>query len=89
MPLYEYRCDDGHTTEELAPSFEESATSIQCTFCRRVAKRVISLPNMKLAWVPTVVDTAKEIWEGTPLEGTDGVNTVHYRSDKIFVDQGA
>ena len=88
MPIYEYECKQGHTCESLAPSFEDAKDKLQCPYCDGVAVRRISSPNVKLAWVPVVIDSAKEIWEGTPLEGTDGVNQVHYKSDKLFIDQG-
>ena len=34
------------------------------------------------------MDSAKDIWEGTPLEGSDGINQADYKSDKIQVDGG-
>ena len=34
------------------------------------------------------MDSAKDIWEGTELEGTDGINQAEFVSDKIQVDGG-
>jgi putative FmdB family regulatory protein len=88
MPIYEYECKRGHVSESLAASFEGAEDELQCPHCDGYAVRRISSPNVKLAWVPVMIDSTKEIWDGTPLEGTDGVNQVHYKSDKLFIDQG-
>jgi putative FmdB family regulatory protein len=44
MPMYEFKCKDGHITTELM-SFHAAAKSIQCHACGKKAKRIISLPN--------------------------------------------
>lgn len=88
MPIYEYQCKNGHRYEEIVLAGDEAHNPPLCPQCLNGGKRRVSSPYFKLSWIPTVVDSAKEIWSGTPLEGTDGINSVHYKSDKIFVDQG-
>ena len=42
MPLYEYRCDNGHTFEVLQPMNEASLTS--CQVCGAPAQRILHAP---------------------------------------------
>jgi predicted nucleic acid-binding Zn ribbon protein len=86
MPLYEYECSNGHIEEHLYFRFEDSPEEQRCPWCASYGKRKIGLPSFNLGWVP-VVNDSKSVWEGTPLDGTDGINRLHYKSDKIFVDQ--
>ena len=88
MPIYEYLCPNGHLEEMLYNTFEDSPKERECNECVMIAKKVTSAPKFKLGWVPVVMD-AKNVWEGTPLAGTDGKNRVTYRSTKVQVDQGA
>lgn len=88
MPIYEYECKLGHRFEQLVLAGDKVTLEIPCQYCKEYAVKRLSCPNFKLSWVPVVVDNAKDIWDGTPLEGTDGINEVQYKSDKIFVDQG-
>ena len=89
MPIYEYLCRNGHRTEEIVLAGDTTEDILRCPHGLDDRRRQMSAPNVKLAWVPTVIDSAKEIWDGTPLEGTDGINSVHYKSDKLFMDGGA
>jgi hypothetical protein len=84
--MYEYMCANEHWQERLYNRFEDSPDERLCE-CGEIAKRVASRTQFKCAWVPTYVD-AKNGWEGTPLEGTDGKNRLTYESDKIQVDLG-
>lgn len=88
MPIYEYKCGGGHQFERIELAGDSPDLKPQCPFCHGEGLKMLSVPKFKLSWVPVMVDSAKEIWDGTPLEGTDGINTAHYKSDKIFVDQG-
>lgn len=85
MPLYEYTCGK-HSEERVYLRFEDAPKEITCS-CGSPSHRCLSNPTFKLGWVPTVNDSGN-VWEGTKLEGTDGVNQLHYKSDKIFVDHG-
>lgn len=40
MPVYQYRCPDGHTTEELL-SIKDMVSTIQCS-CGKIAARVFT-----------------------------------------------
>ena len=46
MPLYDFRCDDGHVSEHLTPV---GTTSVQCPVCHKPAKQVW-LTAPKLDW---------------------------------------
>ena len=89
MPLYEYICKDGHRNEDLFPSLEAAPGEGVCPHCGSDTVRIASLPSFRLSWVPRVVDSVKEVWDGTPLEGTDGVNPLYYESKKMMFDQKA
>jgi len=43
MPLYEYRCDSGHTTEVISRMSERTGL-VACALCREPAARILSLP---------------------------------------------
>lgn len=90
MPIYEYICKRGHRNEGIYSSFEAAPGRGKCPFCDSDTVRIASACTFKLGWVMTVNDEgAAKIWEGTPLEGTDGVNELYYESDKIQVDLGS
>jgi hypothetical protein len=88
MPIYVYNCPEGHQIEEIFSTYESSPQAIPCPWHDAVAERGVGRPCFKLSWVPTMIDSAKEAWAGTPLEGTDGINPLHYKSEKIQVDLG-
>jgi len=47
MPVYEYRCPEGHRSEKFAP-MRDCEKPIKCPQCGEVAVRIISLPNTDL-----------------------------------------
>lgn len=86
MPLYEYECDNQHRSEEIFFSYRDAPDELACPHCGATAHRLVSCPQFKLGWVIPVVDSAKEIWAGTPLEGTDGKNPLYYKSKRLQFD---
>lgn len=89
MPIYEYICKNGHRTEEIYPTLEDSPELGDCPLCESDNVRIVSACTFKLGWVMTVNDEgAGKIWEGTPLEGTDGVNKLYYKAKNNIFDQG-
>jgi putative FmdB family regulatory protein len=42
MPTYEYRCDNGHTFEEVQSMSEDALT--ECTICGAPAQRILFAP---------------------------------------------
>ena len=88
MPTYEYKCKRSHVTEALR-AVEDRSKRHSCSVCGEEAELIVSTPNFKLSWIPTVIDTAKEAWSGTPLADSDGKNEVHYKAKSIQMDLGA
>ena len=86
MPLYEYRCPNGHSQEIVYLRYEDSPTSIPCD-CGEEQRRLMGRPNFKLTWIPIVNDSG-DVWDGTPLEDVDKVNPLTYKSKKLFLDKG-
>lgn len=86
MPIYEYLCPKGHRSEVITLSIKDSSSKVECPQCSSTASKIPSRPQFRLSWVPQVCDDVRDIWEGTPLEGTDGVNHLQYKSDKPFID---
>ncbi len=87
MPIYEYECPNGHRVEKLYNTFADSPKVQGCEACTEESKRVVSGTIFRCSWVPVYVD-AKNGWEGTPLDGTDGKNRLTYKSTKVQVDHG-
>jgi len=86
MPLYEYRCPNGHIQEDIVIRFADAKASIPCP-CGEEATRLFGRPNFKLGWVPVVNDSG-DVWDGTPLADVDKVNPLTYKSKKLFLDKG-
>ena len=86
MPIREYRCANGHTTEDIYSRGMEPDT-VDCPVCTNLAWKIASVPCFALSWVPTTYDV-KDVWEGTELEGGGEPNKFTYKSDKIQVDWG-
>ncbi len=86
MPLYEFQCDScDRVREELRSMGDDGSSKCGCGGLR------IRIPSTCLAQftgAPRPHDRAKDIWEGTPLADSDGINRVHYRSSKVQVDLG-
>lgn len=88
MPIYEYICPDGHVEEELYLDANKAPDTGYCRRCNQDNVRIVSAPTFKLGWEMVVNDSGR-VWDGTPLEGTDGKNPLYYKSDKIQVDLGS
>lgn len=87
MPLHIFRCSNGHVSEHLVPMEHDKWQ--QCPHCDMKARQIPSAPNMYLRWKPAPYDV-KDPFEGIDaLRGKAGPNELYYKSDKIFVDQGA
>ena len=88
MPLNDYKCRSGHITEYWHQFIREVTPKIECPECGKEAYKLMSCPNFQLSWAKVPNDSGKDIWAGTPLEGTDGINELTYKSYKIQVDLG-
>lgn len=44
MPIYDYKCGEGHMTEIKLPMLQETPASTPCSNCGSVAKRVFTTP---------------------------------------------
>jgi len=86
MPLHLFRCCNHHVSEHLVPL--EHSKWRQCPECDMQAYQIPSAPHFKFSGVIPVNDSNDDPWEGTRLEGRGEPNTLYYKSDKIFVDQG-
>jgi len=86
MPLRLYKCLQGHETEELYRS--EYPQERSCTRCGGLARYRPSSPTFFMAGDRAPIDTAKEAWGGTALEGCDGKNQTLYESTSVQVDLG-
>lgn len=84
MVNYDFFCP---TCKDYFEDAVEAHTRAEpCPICGDLAMQVwLSSATVRTELAP--VD-AKNLWAGTPLAGTDGINRVHYRSDKPFVDLG-
>jgi hypothetical protein len=67
MPIREYRCDEGHTTEEIYGMGKEPA-EIQCPMCELTATKIVSICASRIFGGCQTYDV-KDVWEGTPLAG--------------------
>ena len=54
MPIYEYRCPNGHTNE-ASRTYQDRMTLLTCKTCARPARYIISAP--KLDYIHMGVDT--------------------------------
>jgi len=97
MPIYEFRCPNGHLSEEIWHLASDAPHEIDCPYCTNGAYRIISKPIFHCPEIDQ--KTGRKIFkgdpfEGTPLEGTDGVNEVQYdaavrsgnKSKKIWME---
>jgi len=90
MPIYEYECNIGHRSEKLFSTYSDRTDSIPCTTCNYPADYRPSAPSFQFrgfGYIP-IIDSAKEIWEDTPLAGTDGIDQANYTSTSTQVDLG-
>lgn len=87
MPLYEYKCGNGHSEERIFLRYDDAPKAYPCDHCLDSMRRQFGKPNFKLGWVPIVNDSG-DAWEGTPLHDVDKVNPLTYKSKKLFLDKG-
>lgn len=88
MPLFPYYCHQDHETERWVVHAADAPDTIPCEVCHCKAIRGVGVPNTRFGWKPSVIDSAKEFWDGTALADHDGRNRVHYKSKKLFSDGG-
>ena len=89
MPTYEYVCDQGHRSERVR-LIDDRHDPLDCDFCGCATKLAVSMPQLGLYWHPdlqehrskAMIDNVQDIWEGTGLEDSDGINPELYKSDK-------
>lgn len=60
MPTYEYRCSDGHITQNIA-SYKHYQSSVPCGTCERTAERVFTVPIM--------VKASQDVHYTSPITG--------------------
>lgn len=70
MPLYEYHCEDHHSTE-LVSSFKNRKDSVPCSVCGKPAYYAISTPSVHLEGVSGDFPGAAMKWDAD-----------HYRRSK-------
>jgi len=85
MPIYEYICERGHISEEIYLDRAKAPGEGQCKFCEGDNVKIVSPSTFKLGWEMVVNDSGR-VWDGTPLEGTDGRNELYYKSKRLQFD---
>jgi len=85
MPIYEYICKNGHRTEEIYLLRADAPVEDVCPVCHGDNVKIVSASTFKLGWEMVVNDSGR-VWDGTPLEGTDGVNELYYKSKRLQFD---
>lgn len=88
MPIYEFLCPEGHVTESIWALAKDAPKRYPCRTCGVQAKRIISMPSFQFSEYDP--KTGHKIfkgdpWEGSPLEGHDGVDEPRYKSTKTFI----
>lgn len=87
MPLYEYLCTNDHWTETTHPY--PPPGEVRC-YCGAQAERMASTFGTYACrdgvTAPPEIDNVDDIYHGTGLEGSDGVNQFYYESTKTQVD---
>ena len=100
MPIYEYQCANGHITELLFNSFEESPSVTVCMFsdrysgsslCRCSADRIVSLPIMKpdSHWSGTTTPTGDVVYSQKEYDAVMKNIVPATRDNKEFVEKQA
>ncbi len=69
--IYEYRCPEGHMSSDFVVFVAERKQLLPCELCGEEAHLVPSLFQFR-GFRPQTMDTAKQCWEGTKLEDSDG-----------------
>jgi hypothetical protein len=96
MPLYDYHCRacDATRRDEWYHLASDAPRSLVCT-CGESMVRLIGIPLMWPQGHSGAVVPGKEVFAGTPLEGTDGRNPYAepgepgYKEPKLSFDMGA
>lgn len=68
MPLYAYRCPEDHETERFVVYVKDTPKTVECVECGLEARRIIAPCSFRMKGSVAHPDTAKQAWEGTPLE---------------------
>lgn len=92
MPLYVYRCPSGHETEKFVVLIKDTPREVECIYCGKLGERVPAMSSFRFAGVTKHPDTAKQAWEGTPLEdGSEMIDKYKFnkRGPKSRVDLGS
>lgn len=95
MPLFDYKCPCGVAIrDQHFSSWRDVPADIPCPVCDQRAAKQYGSPQVWGAICDRALIGA-EIFEGTPLEGTDGVNPDlspgepgYYESTKAMVEVG-
>lgn len=85
MPTYDFKCDTcGETREKFVRLVDGSAPrGIPCP-CGGEALRQPCAPAFTLQWARPPMDNPREIFAGTRLADSDGINETQYESTKAF-----
>ncbi|MCB0875424.1 MAG: FmdB family zinc ribbon protein [Solirubrobacterales bacterium] len=72
MPIYEYKCDNGHTFEAMQSMSEDALDA--CTVCGAPARRVLHAPavHFKGSGFYTTDYAKKKSGSAKPANGSDG-----------------
>lgn len=81
MPIYEYRCAKGHTSDGYA-SFDDYQKPITCKACGLQADRIISIPSFVLGDIAGYRCVATGKWIGSRSAHRDHVR------DNGFIEVG-
>ena len=65
--LYDFECPQGHTFESLVPPGQLES---ECPVCDKQAKRLVSIPTVKLEGYSGDFPTAYDRWAKVHKEGT-------------------
>lgn len=89
MPLFDYHCTScGEVQEELVSLVDGRAPATLPCSCGGTRERRPGVPYAKIMWSLPPIDNTRDIWAGTKLEDSDGVNETHYKSTKAFALPG-
>ena len=65
--MFEFRCGEGHTTEEYIDS---EVNAIECSVCQCMSLRIISAPRIALEGITGDFPTAADAWARKHEEAT-------------------
>ena len=90
LKVYDFMCPDGHWFE--SKHVYPPPRSLVCScgqIARRMASRFSTFECRDGVTGKAPMDDPKEIFAGTALEGTDGVNPAQFQSTKTQIDLAA